>query len=181
MGGSDPDNVTGVVLRALNGVAVDGMETAVLVGPSNPHGSHLAVAVAESRAHVRLLRNPPNIPEWMAWCDLAITAGGSTLWELAYFHVPAIVILTAENQEPAMMRLDRNGACRCLGYGARLSAGTIAVAVESLCGDPTARAALAAGLAATTDGRGAQRVLAAMRQGDGSSEVEIVREAQRVP
>ena len=34
----------------------------------------------------------------MAWCDLAVTAGGSTLWELAYFHVPSVVLIVAENQ-----------------------------------------------------------------------------------
>ena len=31
---------------------------------------------------VRLLRDPANIPELMAWADLALVAAGGTLWEL---------------------------------------------------------------------------------------------------
>jgi len=162
MGGSDPDNVTEKVIRSLDSVAVDGLEAIVLVGPSNPHGPRLEVAARECRARIQLLRNPPNIPELMAECDMAVTAGGSTIWELAYFGMPCIVLTLAENQEPVAQLLHRRGACLGLGPDARKAAADLAATISALCHDPTARAALGAKLGAAIDGRGAERVCAAM-------------------
>ena len=161
MGGSDPDNVTEKVIAGVSEVEVDGLEAVVLVGPSNPHGERLEAAAACQR-NIRLLRDPPNIPELMAWCDLAVTAGGSTLWELAYFYVPSIVLLVAENQEPAMSLLHDRGACLRLGSGVLIAPAQLAAVVTGLCHDATRRAALSAQLGATVDGQGAERVCAAM-------------------
>ena len=36
--------------------------------------------------------------ELMAWCDVAIAAGGTTTWELCCLGVPAILVDVAENQ-----------------------------------------------------------------------------------
>ena len=161
LGGSDPDNVTEKVIRSLDDVVIDGLEAVVLVGPSNPHwgvgsgkwevesgksavASHFSLPTSHCR--VRLLRNPPNIPELMAECDLAITAGGSTIWELAYCFVPSIVLLVAENQEPAMGLLHRRGACRRLGIGSLVSVEELATEISALCRDAAARAALGTSL-----------------------------------
>lgn len=158
LGGSDPDNVTEKVIAGLNAVDVDGLEAIVLVGPGNPHGEQLAAVAASCHKDVRLLHNPPNIPELMGWCDLAVTAGGSTLWELAYFYIPSIVLLTAENQQAAMGLLHERGACLCLGSGSRVSPAELSVAIMDLCHDGARRAALSAQLGATTDGQGADHV-----------------------
>jgi UDP-2,4-diacetamido-2,4,6-trideoxy-beta-L-altropyranose hydrolase len=166
MGGSDPDNVTEKVIQSLDGAAVEGLETIVLVGPSNPHGSSLEKAANACRTKVRLLHNPPDIPNLMAECDMAIVAGGSTLWELAYFYVPSIVLVLADNQETATALLHEQGACWRLGTGREASTGKLSAAITSLCRDATARANLGAALGATTDGRGAERVCAAMRCAD---------------
>jgi len=164
LGGSDPDNVTEKVIAALNGVNVDDLETIVLVGPGNPHGVRLHTAAASCGRMIRLLRNPPNIPELMAWCDLAVTAGGSTIWELAYSYVPCIVLLVAENQEPAMGLLHDRGACLRLGSGNLIAPADLSAAITELCHDATRRTALGAQLGATADGRGAERVCAAMME-----------------
>jgi len=169
LGGSDPDNATETVIRSLDRAAVDAVEAIVLVGPSNPHGARLEVAARASRTSIRLLRNPPNIPELMAECELAVTAGGSTIWELAYFCVPSIVLLLAENQEAAIELLHRRGACRRLGHASRVSADELAVVISEVCRDAGARAMLSAALGATTDGLGAERVCAALRETDRSS------------
>ena len=163
LGGSDPDNVTEKVMSALDDVRVDDLETIVLVGPSNPHGDRLQAVLAGCRSTVRLLRNPPDVPGWMAWCDMAVTAGGSTIWELAYFRVPCIVLLTAENQEPAMGLLHRREACLRLGMGGQVARDTLAAAISDLSRDATRREALGQRLGAAVDGQGAARVCGAMR------------------
>ena len=142
LGGSDPDNVTENVIRSLDAAADEGLETVVLVGPSNPHGTRLEAAARACRATVRLLHNPPNVPELMAQCDMAVTAGGSTIWELAYFRVPCIVTLTAENQQASIDLLHRRGACRRLDYADRDSTQELAAAILAICRDSAIRAAL---------------------------------------
>jgi spore coat polysaccharide biosynthesis predicted glycosyltransferase SpsG len=161
-GGSDPGRLTEMALVALECVTIDGLEAVILVGPSNPRWEQLQAATA-SRSNIRLLRNPPDIPQWMAWCDMAVTAAGGTLWELAYCRVPSIVVLTSEEQAPATDILQRRETCQSLGLGNRLSPGQLAAAIASLCGDPQRRSALAANLGAMVDGQGADRVLAAMQ------------------
>ena len=151
-------------LSSLDSIAVEGLEVVALVGPSNPRGGELAAAAATCRTSVRLLRNPHNIPELMEWCDLALTAAGGTIWELAYCRVPSIVVAVAEGQRGAIEALERRGACCSLGCGKRLAAEEISRAISALCGDLPRRAALGSALAATVDGRGAQRVLETMAE-----------------
>ncbi len=162
LGGSDPDNVTRKVIACLNDVPLEYLDVIVLVGPSNPHGESLHAAVAQCRRNVRLLRNPPNIPELIASCDLAVTAGGSTVWELAYFYVPSIVLLVAENQEPAMGLLHERGACVRLGSGSQMTSEQLSTTISVLCHDAIRRASLSAQLGATIDGQGTERVCAAL-------------------
>lgn len=49
---------------------------------------------------VFLHHKPDNMARIMMGCDIAVTAGGSTLYELAACGVPAIVFAYAENQVP---------------------------------------------------------------------------------
>jgi UDP-2,4-diacetamido-2,4,6-trideoxy-beta-L-altropyranose hydrolase len=179
-GGSDPDNVTETVIRSLDAVSVDNLEVVVLVGPSNPHGTRLELAASACHAKVRLLHNPANLPELMAECEMAVTAGGTTtVWELAYFSVPSLVVPVVDNQEPAIGYLHDRGACLRLGNGSQLSAEELAGSISRLCGDRNARAALGAALGAIIDGRGPDRVCAAMLSGIAETMLEQSAEAGR--
>lgn len=84
LGGSDPDNVTRTLIEAIAGLNVDGLQTTVLVGGSNPHQASLDAAVRGSSRPIRIERNVSNMPPWMQWADAAVTAAGGTLWELAF-------------------------------------------------------------------------------------------------
>ncbi len=94
MGGSDSDNVTLKVLCALDQVDIDGLEIKAVVGTSNPHLDSLERIAEYNKHKIELLQNVFNMPDLMAWADMAISAGGSTCWELAYLGVPAILIIT---------------------------------------------------------------------------------------
>ncbi len=161
-GGSDPDRLTEMALAELDSVTVNGLEIVVLIGPSNSRGAEVEAA-SQGRNNLRVLRNPPDIPAWMAWCDLAVTSAGSTIWELGYCRIPCIALLTSEDQVPAMDALQRRGACLALGIGRHLSPGQMGQAIFGLCHDPQHRATLGTSLASMVDGLGAQRVLAAMQ------------------
>jgi len=98
LGGSDPDNVTLKVIDVLQHVKVEGLEVIVVVGGNNPHYKELQSAVRGLQIPIRLERNVANISELMAWADMAITGGGSTIWELAFMKLPSFVAIIAENQ-----------------------------------------------------------------------------------
>ena len=52
----------------------------------------------------------------MLWAELAITAAGSTCWELACLGVPAVTIVTAENQRGIAASLSHAGITQDAGW-----------------------------------------------------------------
>ncbi len=121
MGGSDPYNVTVKVLEALNLVDVTELEIKVVIGTSNPHFNALKKAVKNTKHNMELLQNIFNISELMAWADMAVSSCGITSWELAFMGLPAILIITASNQQWIAAGLNRFGAAANLGWYSDIS------------------------------------------------------------
>lgn len=115
LGGGDPDNVTLMVIQALQQLPDDDWEAIVLVGGQNPHYQTLATAVAPN-PRIQLRQNATNMPELMAWADIAVSAGGSTCWELAFMRLPSILIVLAENQKPVAEGFSEKGMSINLGW-----------------------------------------------------------------
>ena len=110
MGGSDPGNVTGKVIAALQSVAAQNMEVRVIVGGSNPHARELRRTVQDAGKNFRLLENVSDMPEVLAWGDVMIAAAGSICWEICGMGLPAVLLVTAENQRQLAPRLAEMGA-----------------------------------------------------------------------
>jgi RimJ/RimL family protein N-acetyltransferase len=106
MGGSDSDNVTLKVIRSLNSLNDPELEVKIVVGPANPNAESLKRELSLSSFTSHLLHDVDNVPELMAWADIAVSAGGSTCWELAYMMLPSVILVLAENQA---------AVSRCLG------------------------------------------------------------------
>ena len=105
LGGSDPDNVTLKVIQAL--IDFD-LHVKVVVGGSNPHLPDLQQVLENKKtppAKMELVINPADMPGLMAWADLAVAAGGSTFWELAFFGIPSILFTLAENQKDSIQKI----------------------------------------------------------------------------
>lgn len=164
LGGADPDNVTQLVLEALQTLPETALEVIVLAGGSNPHGPQLAAAVAAAPDRFSLRHDAKNMAELMTWADLAISAAGSTALELAALGVPMLLLVLAGNQAPGAERMHALGAARNLGWSRDLSPATLAEAVRQLICDPVERTRLARTAQALVDGRGAPRVVRALRE-----------------
>lgn len=160
MGGGDSDNVTLKVIHALDQVQVDGLETVVAVGSGNPHYEILQSAIRNLKSNIRLECNASNMPELMAWADLAITAGGSTCWELAFMSVPSLVLAIAKNQLGVVKQLEILGTAVNLGWHQEVTSSQIARSLIGLLASPERRTALAYRSHAQVDGDGVDRVLA---------------------
>jgi UDP-2,4-diacetamido-2,4,6-trideoxy-beta-L-altropyranose hydrolase len=166
MGGSDPENATGVVLHAARMLADRDVRLRVVVGPANVHREELEREAGRSGGCVELLSSVSDMPELMAWADLAISAAGSSCWELAFMGVPAIVVVLAENQLPIARALASEGIAHDLGWRHELTAGKIASSVTALLDAPARRREMAARGQAAVDGLGGERVAAEMRRSD---------------
>jgi UDP-2,4-diacetamido-2,4,6-trideoxy-beta-L-altropyranose hydrolase len=165
IGGSDPDNLTLIAIRALNLVASDQLEATVVVGGSNPYGDQIEAETRNTDGSIRLLKDVFNMPELMADADAAISGAGSTCWEMCFLGLPAIVIDVADNQRPIGQELDRRGIAIHLGSSVDITAEKIADQLKMLLVSQSLRATMSERARNLVDGRGAERVVAAMTAG----------------
>ncbi len=115
-GGADPDNVTLKVIEALKLLDESDIAVKIVIGPANLHQHTLRTSIASAHFDAELLLNPPNMPELMSWSDLAISAAGSTCWELAFMGVPIIALILADNQEAIAEGITKEGLAVNLGW-----------------------------------------------------------------
>lgn len=163
LGGGDADNVTARVLAGME-LALEDLEpkprVEVVVGALNPHYDQLR-PLAE-RAGFELKHDVRDMARTMGRADLALTAAGSTCWELAYLGLPALVVSLADNQRPLAHEVARWGSAVDLGWHGDLEPETVARETRALLEDPERRLAMARRGRERIDGHGAERVLLAL-------------------
>jgi len=135
LGGADSDNVTLKVIEALKLLNEPDIAVRIISGPANSHQETLRKAIVSADFKAELLINPPNIPKLMAWADMAVSAGGSTCWELAFMGVPSIVLILADNQAAVAEYLRNNNIVVNIGRIAEISEKHISHSCKSLIHD----------------------------------------------
>ena len=169
MGGSDPANLTARVLEALKLVTLDNLSVIVVVGGSNPEYESLKRSVLEpsvgSGMDVALHRDVSDMAELMAWADVAVSAAGSTCWELCFFGVPSLLIDAADNQTGVARELNRLGCAVHLGNSVDVSAAKIAQELERVVRSADIRRSLSERSRQLVEGSGARRVAAILSCG----------------
>ena len=160
LGGSDPDNVTGKVVEALRGLNV---EARIVVGGTNPHIERLRAGIGNLK-NSELIVDATNMPELMVWADIAVAAGGSTCWELAFVGLPSLVLVLGEDQSKIATALQKHGVAENLGWAYQVSEERIQQTLEGLLTDANRRREMSASGRRMVDGAGAQRVAEALRE-----------------
>lgn len=98
-GGSDRYNLTGQILEhALRQLETRELEYRVVSGPYNQYLPQL-MELEQQHENVRIYQNVTNMLELMQSCDIAVTAGGSTMYELCAVGVPILCFSFVDNQE----------------------------------------------------------------------------------
>lgn len=160
MGGSDPENFTRRVVEALEGVREFPLEILAVVGGSNPHLAEIEDAISRSPYSIRLVRDATDMPDLMAWADMAISAAGSICWEFCALALPAILIPIAPNQDSAADSLQRLGAAKLFSGAKQFCPKELAREVVGLITSPYERRSLSQRAHALVDAQGACRVVA---------------------
>ncbi len=97
-GGGDRENIAGQILETISDIIKDICIVHVVSGPYNPHGEWLD-SYAKAHPQVRVHRQVEDMARLMQQCDLAVTAGGTTVYELCALGVPFVCFSYAGNQE----------------------------------------------------------------------------------
>ncbi len=162
LGGADLDNMTMKVMQALEEIKIDKFEAIIVVGSANPHRQQIIAESRRSQLPMQVLDNVNNMADLMARSDLAVSAGGSTCWELVYMGLPTLVITMADNQLAVAEGLEKAGTVVNLGWHHNLSPAEITQAVYNLALAADKRTQMKRCGRDLVDGKGTQRTLTGM-------------------
>lgn len=164
-GGSDSFNLAGqLLMEAMKYDALKEKEYHVVSGSLNPHIGELQ-ALAEKHENIHIHCNVTNMAELMAENEVALSAGGSTLYEFCAMGVPVIAFSFAENQERLVQTFVKRGIAQYGGNyrtdGNKMIQNTIA-GLETLLEDENLRTEYRKKARTLVDGKGAGRIAEAI-------------------
>ena len=158
MGGVDNSNITSVVLRALNNPSLAYLRVDIVIGINFIHRD-MVVALARKRLNTHIYEPCESLAYLMGEADLAIGAGGATLWERMAAGLPSVVVAVADNQKSACQALSEAGLIWYVGEANRVSECDIGRSILNAVSDPRALARAAKEGKILVDGDGIHRVL----------------------
>ena len=128
-GGSDPNRLTERVLGALEG---DARRVAVGVGSLMEDRRGPLEVLASRLPRAVLLETGGELAPWIARSLSAVTALGTTLYELAYHGVPAAILANHATDREALAWYANNNLHHPLGYHAEVGAHDLLSGLERL-------------------------------------------------
>ncbi len=136
-------------------------EGCIVMGPMDP-GEDVSAAAQALGPGWRAVRGTDEMPSLMAWADLAVTAGGGSVLELASVGTPTVAMVAASNQRESARALAEIGAIRLLSPAGDLSPEGAVPLLRFLRDDAETRRRMGALGRQMVDGSGAERVARAM-------------------
>jgi len=130
-GGSDTHCFIPKILDATNKI-FESVNVTIVVGSEFKGWEKLQKSIDSNKNKVKVLHNISNMHCVMSRHDLAITAGGMTLLELAYLGIPSIIVCGEKFEEETALQVSKMGFGINLGYGKNVSTKNIAEKIESL-------------------------------------------------
>ncbi|MDH5828677.1 GNAT family N-acetyltransferase [Sphingobacterium faecium] len=140
MGGTDPSNLTELVIESLNLIS-DPLAISIVLGKGFDEKIilRLRYMMEFSHHHIDILQNISNMADVMRQHDFGIINGGNTRFELALLGLPFVSISINENQSKLADRLSANGIGFNLGVFTSLNPEFISSKIHKLLKDWTKR------------------------------------------
>jgi UDP-2,4-diacetamido-2,4,6-trideoxy-beta-L-altropyranose hydrolase len=151
VGGGDPFHITEQILDY---VYLLDYNFHVIIGPSFSKNSDFEKYEGEN---IKLYYNA-DMCKVMNKCDIAVSACGSTLYELAACGIPTLGVIVADNQQKIANKMNELGVIKCAGWYNKLSKGTFVSALNALCEDFHGRKNMSARAKKVVDGNGVKRI-----------------------
>ena len=159
LGGEDPGNHTAWILRNLGDLFAN-RPVLVVIGPAHSGPASVEQAV-ENVAGAEIHRAPRDLVALAERSEIAISAGGTTCYELAAAGIAIAAIATEPHQHELIAPLAERGAVLPLG-GPDLSVAAVRSAVSDLLAQPTLRTGLVKAARALFPAPGAPRIADAL-------------------
>lgn len=162
-GGVDSKNQTGFSIEALNHLSADQtLRATIIIGPENANRKQIEEQLQTAGFDYKLLYNASDMPSVMHDADMALSAAGSTCWELCFIGVPSIVTAVSENQIDVANTLKLMNIADSMGWWQERSQTKIIDAIHRLIRNASVRESMSRKAKALIDGQGVWRILNAM-------------------
>ena len=171
LGGSDPENVTKKIYDAIIKLEFDQLNV-IIVAANNPYSDQMKCLIEKSKVNIEFKSNVEKMSDLMAWADIAISAGGTSTWELAFMGLPMITIAIADNQCHIVEELGKNRVAVNVGWHKDVTPSMIAENISELICDPKKRGEMSQRAQVLVDGNGADRVLKALMRASSSQAID---------
>jgi len=167
MGGGETNQAVDKVLAALSKIDIPDLTIKVIAGAANSHIDRLKSFAIRSCLSIEILHDVTDMPKQMAWADMAITAGGTTCWEMAYMGLPNAIVVLADNQILLAKDLHARGISIDMGRVEVIDINTIAEMIHSLIKDDERRRSMSIQGRSLIKGLGSFHVVDIMRRKKG--------------
>lgn len=169
LGGGDATETALIILHALAALpAAANLGVRLLAGGSNSRYHELEQAVEQLGLNqVNVCRHTKDMPAWIAWADLAVTAAGSTMWEMAFMGLPVLTVIRADNQCRIAESAAEKGIAWNLGWHDDLCPRDVTGVLEQLVPEVSLRRRMSESGKKLVDGNGAARVIDALLSYEG--------------
>ena len=157
VGGSDKLNLTPEIVKSFVEIKQN-LHLDIVIGPGFNNLNQIINALGKVDLEISLHFNLNNMSGLMLSNDLAISAGGSTLYELATTGTPAITLLQADNQIRVAKSMEKKGVILNLGFGDRISQQDLRDNIKKIMNDFNLRREMSLAGQRLIDGQGAERV-----------------------
>lgn len=160
-GGTDYYNISGKLWRILKEKSTfSDYSVHIVVGSLNQNKAELE-ALAEGGGSLFLHYDVKNMGDLMRGCDYAVSAGGTTLFELCACQLPTVCFSFAENQREFAESMGRKGIMIYAGdarFGAEETLERIWKGLLRLISEDSLAEAMAERMGRLVDGRGPERI-----------------------
>jgi len=158
-GGMDGCDEALKLVHALRVVGLEKPRATFVMGYGNPHGKDVRQA-AEGLDGITILETTSRMADLMSAADLAVGTCGGAAWERCAVGLPALTVISADNQREDARLLHKLGAVRNLGEATNMTVSTWVDAILTMKNAPDVLKRMSLAAAAVLQGRaGAMREL----------------------
>lgn len=161
MGGTDVNHLTPKIIKLLNHVSA--YEIQVLVGKGFDNRKEIELA-SNNDSRVKLIVDETNIKPYIEDSDFVISAGGTTIYELAATGTPSIIFLQAENQRLPATVMSENNCMISLDYYIDADEQKYLKIIKEVIKNKNCRLTMSKNLQSLIDGKGPQRIVKSIEQ-----------------
>lgn len=157
-GGADPLGLTQPCIDGLAERLPPSCGIIAVVGASNPRARDIMNRAERHAGRVRIEINARNMGALMNESGLAVAGAGTTVGELAALGVPSLLVIIADNQVPAAMRVKAQGWCNVVDARSMDSLPLICNCAAALWAQKQVRTAMGERARMLVDGLGVKRI-----------------------